>query len=50
MESQESDTPESEQLDWIQLSLESLDSAYCDDEPEYTSDLIRESNPDYERT
>jgi hypothetical protein len=38
----------SEEEDWAQLSLESLEGAYGDDEPEYTTDLIREANPDYE--
>ena len=33
---------------WAQLSLESLEQAYSDNEPEYSLDLIKESNPDYE--
>ena len=33
---------------WTQLSLESLARAYSDDEPEYSLDLIKEANPDYE--
>ena len=34
--------------DWTRLSLEGLARAYSDNEPEYSSDLIREANPDYE--
>jgi hypothetical protein len=37
-----------EEEDWPRLSLEGLDGAYGDDEPEYTTDLIREANPEYE--
>lgn len=33
---------------WLRLSMESLNSAYGDDEPEYTLDMIKEHNPDYE--
>jgi len=34
--------------DWTKLSLESLEGAYSDDEPEYSLDLIKEANPAYE--
>jgi hypothetical protein len=37
-----------EREDWVRLSLESLARAYSDDEPEYTSDSIKEANPDYD--
>lgn len=37
-----------ERGDWARLSLESLAGAYGDDEPEYSLDLIKEANPDYE--
>ncbi len=37
-----------ERDDWARLSLESLARAYGDDEPEYSSDLIKEVNPEYE--
>ena len=37
-----------EREDWTRLSLESLARAYSDDEPEYSSDLIKEANPEYE--
>jgi hypothetical protein len=38
-----------EPSDWTRLSLESLARAYDDDEPEYSLDLVREPNPEYER-
>ncbi len=37
-----------ERDDWARLSLESLARAYGDDEPGYSSALIREVNPEYE--
>ncbi|MGI9107332.1 MAG: hypothetical protein ACR2G4_13905 [Pyrinomonadaceae bacterium] len=37
-----------EREDWARLSLESLARAYGDDEPEYSLDLIKEANPEYE--
>ena len=37
-----------EREDWARLSLESLERAYGDDEPEYSLDLIKEANPEYE--
>jgi hypothetical protein len=37
-----------EREDWAQLSLESLSRTYGDDEPEYSLDLIKEANPEYE--
>jgi len=37
-----------EDSDWTRLSLESLARAYGDDEPEYSLDLIKEPNPEYE--
>jgi len=43
---------DAEREDWTQLSLESLERAYGDDEPEYSLDLIKldlikEANPVY---
>ncbi len=38
-----------EREDWRQLALHSLARAYGDDEPEYSSELIKERNPEYER-
>lgn len=37
-----------EREDWAQLSLESLERTYGDDEPEYSLDLVKEANPEYE--
>jgi len=37
-----------EREDWVRLSLEGLARAYDDDEPEYSLDLIKEANPEYE--
>jgi len=34
--------------EWTRLSLASLARAYEDDEPEYSLDLIKEPNPEYE--
>jgi len=33
---------------WLRLSTQGLAAAYGEDEPEYTLDLIKEGNPDYE--
>lgn len=38
-----------EREDWRQLALHSLERAYGDDEPEYSSALIKERNLEYER-
>lgn len=38
-----------ERADWTRLSMESLEQAYADDEPEYSLDLVKEANPQYER-
>ncbi|MEW6130449.1 MAG: hypothetical protein AB1757_25670 [Acidobacteriota bacterium] len=34
---------------WHNFSAQGLNSAYSDDEPEYSISLIKEQNPDYER-
>ena len=34
--------------EWARLSLESLTRAYGDDEPDYSLELIKEANPEYE--
>jgi hypothetical protein len=36
-----------EREDWVRLSLQSLERAYGDDEPEYSRDQIKEANPEY---
>lgn len=42
------DLVDTEREDWIRLSYYALSRAYGDDEPEYTLDMIKEWNPDYE--
>ena len=37
-----------ERDNWAALSLKHLAQAYGDDEPEYSLDLIKEANPEYE--
>lgn len=37
-----------ERTDWTRFSLENLERAYGEDEPEYSLDLIKEANPKYE--
>ena len=34
---------------WQNLSLKGLEKVYHEDEPEYTLDMIRRPNPNYER-
>lgn len=34
--------------DWMRLSINGLARAYGDDEYEYSLDMIKEPNPDYE--
>ena len=41
------DDPDRE--DWARLSARALEDAYGDDEPEYSLDLIKRPNPEYER-
>jgi len=38
-----------EREDWSRLALASLERAYGDDEPEYSLELIKEANPEYEK-
>ena len=38
----------SERESWLSLSVERLPQAYGDDEEEYSLDLVRDPNPDYE--
>lgn len=37
-----------EREQWILLSQENLERAFGKNEPEYTMDLLKEENPDYE--
>lgn len=39
---------EPEQEAWYDLSIQGLNAAYGDDEPEYPLTSIKEPNPDYE--
>jgi hypothetical protein len=34
---------------WLHFSRKGLENAWGEDEPEYTLDMIRRPNPDYER-
>lgn len=34
--------------DWLRLSALGLEGAYGEDEPEYSLDLIKKPNPEYE--
>ena len=37
----------SEREEWLALSIEGLGRVYGDDEPDYSSALVKEANPDY---
>jgi hypothetical protein len=37
-----------EREDWLLLAGQRLEEAYGENEPEYTLDMIKEPNPDYE--
>jgi hypothetical protein len=39
---------DAESAEWYALSLQGLNRAYSDDEPEYDLSQIKEFNPDYE--
>jgi len=41
--------PDEEQKAWLLLSGKGLGRAYGEDETEYSLDLIKEPNPEYER-
>jgi hypothetical protein len=38
----------SEHKNWLILSRQRLEKAYGENEPEYSADLLKEVNPDYE--
>ncbi len=38
-----------ERDDWLRLSAQSLESAYGDNEPEYSLADLKEANPEYDR-
>lgn len=43
----ESTDTDAEGQQWFDGSVESLERAYGDSEPEYTTSMVRESNPEY---
>ncbi|MDQ1613326.1 MAG: hypothetical protein QOG00_3257 [Pyrinomonadaceae bacterium] len=43
------DASEPEREAWLRLSKTKLEAAYVEDEADYSSDLIKEANPEYER-
>jgi hypothetical protein len=43
------DQPHDEHGPWLLLSQQGLETAYGENEVEYSLDLIKEPNPDYER-
>ena len=48
IEKYESDHEATEREDWHRLSMEMLARAYGEDEPEYTTEMLKWVNPDYE--
>jgi hypothetical protein len=46
---EESVFADSESAEWYALSLQGLNRAYSDDEPDYELSQIKEFNPSYER-
>lgn len=40
--------PDEERDEWARLAMQRLAEAYSDNEPEYSLDMIKEFNPDYE--
>ena len=46
-------TDKDEEIDsrqWYEFSMQNFSGAYSNDEPEYTSDMIKEPNPEYTPT
>ena len=48
IEKYESEQESMERESWYRLSLQMLERAYEKDEPEYTTDMLKWINPDYE--
>ncbi|MBM3852919.1 MAG: hypothetical protein FJ399_07150 [Verrucomicrobia bacterium] len=44
----EGDELAKDRAEWLRWSAQNLARAYGPDEPEYTLDMVRERNPDYE--
>jgi hypothetical protein len=43
------DTPQDdERFDWTRISLQGLENAYGESEPDYSLNTVKEVNPDYE--
>lgn len=42
------ETEDEEREAWAELAVHGLAAAYGPDEPEYTLDMLKEKNPDYE--
>ncbi len=40
--------PDDEREEWLLLSRQRLEEGYAENEPEYSPELIKEANPDYE--
>jgi len=43
----EANEEDNEHKQWLAISLEGLQSAYGNSEPEYTAAMVKESNPEY---
>ena len=41
------DSVDAEHQAWLNLSIQGLEEAYGKDEPEYSSDLVKQVNPHY---
>lgn len=50
IEKYESEQESTERESWYRLSMQMLARAYGEDEPEYTTDMLKWVNPDYEVT
>ena len=48
IEKYESEQESTERESWYRLSMQMLARAYGEDEPEYTTDMLKWVNPDYE--
>lgn len=48
IEKYESEQESTERESWYRFSMQMLARAYGEDEPEYTTDMLKWVNPDYE--
>ena len=44
----QNESNDEDRSDWTKLSLQALEKAYGENEPDYPLNTIKESNPDYE--